>query len=84
MILTTFICERKKSKNQNNINISNEGLLNLTPSNVRVHKGCAYGFTIPIFALNHLLVFAPYKCHEKFKIRVFKSFSKWHGGIRIS
>jgi hypothetical protein len=34
--------------------------------------------------LNHLLVFAPYKCHEKFKIRVFKSFSKWHGGIRIS
>jgi hypothetical protein len=30
MILITFNCERKKL-NQNNINISNEGLLNLNP-----------------------------------------------------
>jgi hypothetical protein len=29
MVLTTFTCERKN--NQNNINISNEKLLNLTP-----------------------------------------------------
>jgi hypothetical protein len=31
MILTTFICEREKRTNQNNVNISNEGFLNLPP-----------------------------------------------------
>jgi hypothetical protein len=49
MILTTFTCERKRKPNKKNINISNEGLLNLTPYNVIIYKGCAYGITISKF-----------------------------------
>jgi hypothetical protein len=50
MILTTFTCERKKNISKH-INISNEGLLNLTPWNVTIHKGFAYGLAISNFAL---------------------------------
>jgi hypothetical protein len=50
MILTTFNCE--KNQNQNNINISNKKLLSLTPWNVIVHKGWAYGFTISKFCID--------------------------------
>jgi len=51
MIIITY--ERKK--NQNNINISNKGLLNLTPWNVTVHKGCAYGLTISKFCIDGVI-----------------------------
>jgi hypothetical protein len=54
MIITTFTSKRKKT-NQNNINISNEGLLNLTPWNVTIHKKYAYGLTISKFCIDGII-----------------------------
>jgi hypothetical protein len=43
MILTTFFF---KEKNQNNVNISNEGHFNFMVWNVTIHKRWKYGFIL--------------------------------------
>jgi hypothetical protein len=77
MITTTFICDLKnKSKQYKHFKWRTFKFDPLKCNNTQ--KVCIWTHDFQI-----LLIFAPQNCHGKFKIKVSKPFSRWHGNIRI-